>query len=121
MAMDNGDDGREGGDVMERCCLEMEEAMNSVYRQNRVADGSIRPLEIRVVRPGTFDELTDYAVAHGASMGQYKVPRCVKAPAIIQLLDSHVISRHFSPALPHWAPAQMFNPTDGNKCSSGSS
>ncbi|KAF8650484.1 hypothetical protein HU200_063849 [Digitaria exilis] len=114
MAMDNGDDGREGGDVMERCCLEMEEAMNSVYRQNRVADGSIRPLEIRVVRPGTFDELTDYAVAHGASMGQYKVPRCVKAPAIIQLLDSHVISRHFSPALPHWAPAQMFNPTDGN-------
>ncbi|URE14831.1 hypothetical protein MUK42_04303 [Musa troglodytarum] len=36
--------------VMERCCLAMEEALNSVYRQSRVADGSIGPLEIRVVR-----------------------------------------------------------------------
>ncbi|CAN6339523.1 unnamed protein product [Urochloa humidicola] len=98
-------------DVLERCCLEMEEALNSVYRQSRVADGSIGPLEIRVVRPGTFEELTDYAVAHGASIGQYKVPRRVTAPPVIQLLDSRVVSSHFSPALPHWASAQMFNST----------
>jgi auxin responsive GH3 family protein len=70
-----------------------------------VADGSIGPLEIRVVRPGTFEELADYAVSHGASIGQYKVPRRVSAPGAIQLLDSYVISSHFSPALPHWAPA----------------
>ncbi|CAL4911734.1 unnamed protein product [Urochloa decumbens] len=102
----------DGGDVLERCCLEMEEAMNSVYRQSRVADGSIGPLEIRVVRPGTFEELADYAVAHGASIGQYKVPRRVTAPPVVQLLDSRVVSSHFSPALPHWAPAQMFNSTE---------
>ncbi|CAN6362180.1 unnamed protein product [Urochloa humidicola] len=100
-----------GGDVLERCCLEMEEAMNSVYRQSRVADGSIGPLEIRVVQPGTFEQLADYAVAHGASIGQYKVPRRVTAPPVIQLLDSRVISSHFSPALPHWAPALMFHST----------
>ncbi|CAM0146127.1 unnamed protein product [Urochloa decumbens] len=101
-----------GGDVLERCCLEMEEAMNSVYRQSRVADGSIGPLEIRIVRPGTFEELADYAVSHGASIGQYKVPRRVTAPPVIQLLDSRVVSSHFSPDLPHWAPAQMFNSTE---------
>ncbi|CAN6335486.1 unnamed protein product [Urochloa humidicola] len=114
-----------GGDVLERCCLEMEEAMNSVPSTlvrrgcagaagmcpSRVADGSIGPLEIRVVRPGTFEELADYAVSHGASIGQYKVPRRVMAPPVIQLLDSRVISSHFSPALPHWAPAQMFHST----------
>ncbi|CAN6294641.1 unnamed protein product [Urochloa humidicola] len=93
------------GETMERCCLEMEEALNSVYRQSRVADGSIGPLEIRVVRPGTFEELMDYAISRGASINQYKVPRCVSFPPIVELLDSRVVSRHFSPSPPHWEPA----------------
>jgi auxin responsive GH3 gene family len=93
------------GAVLDACCLEMEEALNSVYRQSRVADGSIGPLEIRVVRSGTFEELMDYAISRGASINQYKVPRCVSFPPIVELLDSRVVSRHFSPALPHWAPA----------------
>jgi auxin responsive GH3 family protein len=67
-----------------------------------VEDGSIGPLEIRVVRPGTFVELADHAISRGASIGQYKVPRCVSSPEMIQLLDSRVVSRHTSPALPHW-------------------
>ncbi|URD72968.1 Indole-3-acetic acid-amido synthetase [Musa troglodytarum] len=90
--------------VMERCCLAMEEALNSVYRQSRVADGSIGPLEIRVVRGGTFEELMDYAISRGASINQYKVPRCVNFPPILELLDSRVVSAHFSPALPKWIP-----------------
>ncbi|KAL6855953.1 hypothetical protein ACP4OV_018755 [Aristida adscensionis] len=92
--------------TLDACCLEMEEALNSVYRQSRVADGSIGALEIRVVRPGTFEELMDYAIARGASINQYKVPRCVTFPPIIELLDSRVVSAHFSPAPPHWAPGQ---------------
>ncbi|KAG6513431.1 indole-3-acetic acid-amido synthetase GH3.8-like [Zingiber officinale] len=90
--------------VMERCCLAMEEALNSVYRQSRVADGSIGPLEIRVVTGGTFEELMDYAISRGASINQYKVPRCVTFPPILELLDSRVVSAHFSPALPRWSP-----------------
>ncbi|TVU38128.1 hypothetical protein EJB05_11482 [Eragrostis curvula] len=93
-------------ETLDRCCLEMEEALNSVYRQSRVADGSIGPLEIRVVRSGTFEELMDYAISRGASINQYKVPRCVTFPPIIELLDSRVVSTHFSPALPYWAPGQ---------------
>jgi auxin responsive GH3 family protein len=99
----------DGDDVLPRCCLEMEEALSYVYRVLRVKDGTIGPLEIRVVRSGTFQDLADYSVSHGgASMGQYKVPRSVTVPAIVQLLDSRVVSRHFSPALPHWAPVQHF-------------
>lgn len=97
-AVDNG--------TLDACCLEMEEALNTVYRQSRVADGSIGPLEIRVVRPGTFEELMDYAISRGASINQYKAPRCVTFPPIIELLDSRVVSSHFSPALPHWTPAR---------------
>lgn len=92
-----------GEKILERCCHEMEEAFNSVYRQSRV-DGSIGPLEIRVVRPGTFEELMDYAISRGASINQYKAPRCVTVQLIIELLDSRVISNHFSSMLPTWTP-----------------
>ncbi|KAK3035753.1 hypothetical protein RJ639_033455 [Escallonia herrerae] len=91
-------------EVLEQCCLAMEESLNSVYRQGRVADNSIGPLEIRVVKSGTFEELMDYAITRGASINQYKVPRCVSFTPIMELLDARVVSAHFSPSLPHWTP-----------------
>ncbi|XP_050206489.1 probable indole-3-acetic acid-amido synthetase GH3.1 [Mercurialis annua] len=91
-------------EVLSQCCLAMEESLNSVYRQGRVADNSIGPLEIRVVKNGTFEKLMDYAISRGASIGQYKVPRCVSFTPILELLDSRVVSKHFSPSLPHWTP-----------------
>lgn len=91
-------------EVLNQCCLAIEESLNSVYRQGRVADNSIGPLEIRVVKNGTFEELMDYAISRGASINQYKAPRCVNFTPIVELLDSRVISVHFSPAKPHWTP-----------------
>ncbi|PSS26128.1 Indole-3-acetic acid-amido synthetase [Actinidia chinensis var. chinensis] len=93
-----------GDSVLSRCCLAMEESLNSVYRQGRVSDNSIGPLEIRLVKSGTFEELMDYAISRGASINQYKVPRCVSFTPIMELLDSRVVSAHFSPSLPHWTP-----------------
>nr|ADK27716.1 GH3 [Dimocarpus longan] len=91
-------------EVLNQCCLAMENSLNSVYRQGRVADNSIGPLELRVVRNGTFEELMDYAISRGASINQYKVPRCVNFTPILELLDSRVVSAHLSPALPRWSP-----------------
>ncbi|WCJ17849.1 Auxin-responsive GH3 family protein [Euphorbia peplus] len=91
-------------EVLNQCCLAMENSLNSVYRQGRVADNSIGPLEIRVVKNGTFEELMDYAISRGASINQYKVPRCVNYTPIMELLDSRVVSSHFSPSLPKWTP-----------------
>ncbi|KAL5855405.1 hypothetical protein ACOSQ4_005207 [Xanthoceras sorbifolium] len=91
-------------EVLDQCCLAMENSLNSVYRQGRVADNSIGALEIRVVRNGTFEELMDYAISRGASINQYKVPRCVNFTPIVELLDSRVVSAHFSPSLPRWSP-----------------
>ncbi|GJN17571.1 hypothetical protein PR202_gb04649 [Eleusine coracana subsp. coracana] len=89
--------------VFDRCCLEMEEALNAVYRQGRNGD-AIGPLEIRVVRAGTFEEVMDYAISRGASINQYKAPRCVSFGPIIELLNSRVLSKHFSPACPRYSP-----------------
>ncbi|CAN6453258.1 unnamed protein product [Victoria cruziana] len=90
--------------VFEDCCLTIEESLNSVYRQGRVSDKSIGPLEIKIVESGTFDKLMDYALSNGASINQYKTPRCVKFKPIVELLNSRVLSTYFSPKCPKWAP-----------------
>ncbi|XP_031478285.1 probable indole-3-acetic acid-amido synthetase GH3.1 [Nymphaea colorata] len=92
--------------VLDQCCLTIERSLNSVYRQGRVYD-CIGPLEIRIVSNGTFDELMDYAISRGASINQYKVPRCVNFTPIVELLDARVVSTHFSPGLPAWSPHQQ--------------
>ncbi|KAK6919452.1 GH3 family [Dillenia turbinata] len=89
--------------VFEDCCLTMEESLNSVYRQGRVSE-SIGPLEIKIVEGGTFDKLMDFAISQGASINQYKTPRCVKYAPIIELLGSRVVSKYFSPKCPKWVP-----------------
>lgn len=87
--------------VYEDCCLTIEESLNSVYRQNRVYE-AIGPLEIKIVENGTFDKLMDYAISLGASINQYKTPRCVKFAPIVELLNSRVVSTFFSPKCPKW-------------------
>jgi auxin responsive GH3 gene family len=90
--------------VFEECCLSVEEALNSVYRQCRTCDRSIGPLEIRVVAEGTFDKLMDYAISRGASINQYKAPRCVHPGPVVELLDARVQGNYFSPKCPKWSP-----------------
>ncbi|XP_022733897.1 indole-3-acetic acid-amido synthetase GH3.6-like [Durio zibethinus] len=90
--------------IFEDCCLTIEESLNSVYCQGRVCDKSIGPLEIKIVEPGTFDKLMDYAISLGASINQYKTPRCVKFAPIIELLNSRAVSSYFSPKCPKWLP-----------------
>ncbi|KAK4745821.1 hypothetical protein SAY87_012133 [Trapa incisa] len=92
--------------VFEDCCLAVEESLNSVYRQGRASDKSIGPLEIRVVEPGTFDKLMDCAISYGASINQYKTPRCVKFEPLLEVLNSRVVASYFSPKCPKWAPGQ---------------
>ncbi|KAI3702907.1 hypothetical protein L6452_28660 [Arctium lappa] len=90
--------------VLEDCCFAIEESLNSVYRQGRASDKSIGPLEIRIVENGTFDKLMDYAISLGASINQYKTPRCVKFAPIIELLSSRVVGSYLSPKCPKWVP-----------------
>uniref|UniRef100_A0A803KY43 Uncharacterized protein n=1 Tax=Chenopodium quinoa TaxID=63459 RepID=A0A803KY43_CHEQI len=91
-------------EVLGQCALAIEQALNSVYRQIRADDRSIGALEIRVVKKGTFEKLMDYAISRGASIDQYKVPRCVNVMPIVKLLDSNVVMAQFSPSMPHWSP-----------------
>nr|UZH25344.1 gretchen hagen 3.8 protein [Dendrocalamus brandisii] len=106
--------------VFEDCCLSVEEALNSVYRQGRACGRLIGPLEIRVVAEGTFDKLMDYALSRGASINQYKAPRCVRPGPVVELLDARVQAKYFSPKCPKWSPGnKQWNNTKAELVSNG--
>ncbi|CAI9781111.1 unnamed protein product [Fraxinus pennsylvanica] len=88
--------------VLKECCIAMEEELDYIYRRCRTNDKSIGPLEIRVVKPGTFDSLMDLFITQGASINQYKTPRCIKSKAALKLLNNNVSACYFSPRDPAW-------------------
>ncbi|XP_021287734.1 indole-3-acetic acid-amido synthetase GH3.17-like [Herrania umbratica] len=81
--------------IMVECCSSVEESLNYTYRMYR-KETIIAPLELRVVKQGTFDALMDYYVSQGASMNQYKGPSCIKSKEAIKILDSRVMGKFFS-------------------------
>lgn len=61
---------------------------------------SIGPLELRVVRRGTFQKIMDHYLALGSAVSQFKTPRYV-GPAnnvVLQILCSNVVTSYFSTA-----------------------
>ncbi|KAF3782240.1 putative indole-3-acetic acid-amido synthetase GH3-8 [Nymphaea thermarum] len=90
--------------IIDQCCLTIEESLNSVYKSLRAYYKRIGPLEIKLVKSGTFHEVMDYAIARGASTAQYKLPKCVKSTWMLEILEARVVSTHFSPGVPTWSP-----------------
>ncbi|KAJ7555412.1 hypothetical protein O6H91_05G036400 [Diphasiastrum complanatum] len=101
-------------DELKECCHAMEESLSSTYRRGR-RENAIGPLEIRLVKKGSFEKLMDCCVARGANAGQVKVPRCLKRPAILlEVVEEGVYQIAFSPRLPSYSPTILLSPTDNN-------
>ncbi|KAJ0790812.1 putative GH3 family protein [Helianthus annuus] len=83
-----------------------------VNENGSASDKSIGALEIKVVENGTFDKLMDFAISLGASINQYKTPRCVKYKPIVELLNAKVVSSYFSPKCPKWFRATSSGPVN---------
>ncbi|TYH77728.1 hypothetical protein ES332_D04G174800v1, partial [Gossypium tomentosum] len=85
--------------IIEECCYIVEQPLNFVYRASRMGN-SIGPLEIMMVKHGTFDALMDFSVSKESSVSQYKTPRCIKLEEALKILNSRVVGRYFSQQLP---------------------
>ncbi|XP_017980372.1 PREDICTED: indole-3-acetic acid-amido synthetase GH3.17 [Theobroma cacao] len=85
--------------IAEECSYIVEESLDYVYRALR-KDNRIGPLEIRVVKHGTFDALMDFFVAKGTSVSQYKTPRGIKSEEALKVMDAGVVGRYFSQKAP---------------------
>ncbi|KAL1192351.1 4-substituted benzoates-glutamate ligase GH3.12 [Cardamine amara subsp. amara] len=83
-------------EIFSECCLLMEDSFDEVYKNCRFREKSVGPLEIKVVRHGTFDSLMDFFISQGASIGQYKTPRCIKSGKAFKVLEKSVVATFFS-------------------------
>ncbi|KAJ7529236.1 hypothetical protein O6H91_15G039700 [Diphasiastrum complanatum] len=95
---------------LKECCYVMEESLASTYRRGR-RENAIGPLEIRLVKKGSFEKLMDCCVAGGANVGQVKVPRCLKRPSsLLQAMEEGVYQIAFSARLPSYSPTILLSP-----------
>ncbi|CAL9230146.1 unnamed protein product [Arabidopsis halleri] len=89
-------------DVMEECCFTVEKYLDPLYRKERKKDKNIGPLEIKVVKPGAFDELMNFFLSRGSSVSQYKTPRSVTSEEAVKILEANVVSEFLSQETPSW-------------------
>ncbi|VVB14367.1 unnamed protein product [Arabis nemorensis] len=94
-------------EVMEECCFTVEESLDAVYRKGRKNDNNIGPLEIKVVKRGTFDELMNFFLSRGSSVSQFKTPRSVTNKEPLTILEAAVVSEFVSRKTPSWEPHEL--------------
>ncbi|CAN6457645.1 unnamed protein product [Victoria cruziana] len=87
-----------GTGLLAECCKRMDESfMDLGYVISRKAH-SINPLELCIVKKGTFMKILDHFVKDGASLSQFKTPRCTYNENFIQILESCTSERIYSTA-----------------------
>ncbi|KAJ6848315.1 putative indole-3-acetic acid-amido synthetase GH3.6 [Iris pallida] len=77
--------------VLRRCCSVVEECMGSVYRRKREI-GEVGPVEMCVVKPGSFEDMARMALeSGGASSSQYKPPKILRNRRLVDSLMASVV------------------------------
>ncbi|KAF1889946.1 hypothetical protein Lal_00025276 [Lupinus albus] len=92
--------GEASEEVLSECstCLD-KSFVDPGYLSSRKGN-TIGPLELRVVRRGTFQKIFDHFIGMGASATQLKTPRCVPATntKVMQILNENVLNKYISAA-----------------------
>ena len=79
-------------DVLEECCKTLDFSFNFPYLRGR-AVGVIGPLELAIVKEGTFARLMNQFVQdRGVGASQYKTPRCIVNPTSLKLLREDTVA-----------------------------
>ena len=89
--------------VLQECANTMDASLNHAYRRWRNGD-MIGPLELRIVKEGTFNKVMVLAIERGTSLSTYKPPRCVKNPQSLELLKTETLVSFHSAITPDATP-----------------
>nr|GEZ05591.1 hypothetical protein [Tanacetum cinerariifolium] len=77
--------------ILVQCCKEMDAAfVDHGYIVSR-KNNSIGPLELCIVEQGTFKKIMEHYVRNGATMSQFKTPRCTTNDSLLDILDQCTI------------------------------
>ncbi|KAK8972983.1 hypothetical protein V6N11_028572 [Hibiscus sabdariffa] len=86
--------------VLEECCNCLDRSfLDAGYVSSRKVN-AIGPLELRVLRRGTFHKILDHYLGLGAAVSQFKTPRCVgpRNHKVLEILCDNVAKSYFSTA-----------------------
>lgn len=92
--------GEVSDEVSSECCNCLDQSfVDAGYISSRKVN-SIGPLELRLVRRGTFQKILDHYLGIGGVLSQYKTPRCINPinNKVLQILSANVVKCHFSTA-----------------------
>ncbi|KAI3731869.1 hypothetical protein L1987_63061 [Smallanthus sonchifolius] len=86
--------------VLKECCNCLDKSfVDAGYVSSRKVK-AIGPLELRVLRRGTFQKILDHYVGLGSALNQFKTPRCVGPTnrKVLQILCNNVVKSYVSNA-----------------------
>ncbi|KAL4586132.1 hypothetical protein LXL04_010763 [Taraxacum kok-saghyz] len=90
--------GEASDEVLKECCNCLDKSfVDAGYVSSRKVN-AIGPLELRVLKRGTFQKILDHYVGLGSALNQFKTPRCV-GPAnqtVLQILCNNVVKSYIS-------------------------
>ena len=92
--------GEASDELLSECCNCLDKSfVDAGYMSSRKTN-CIGPLELRVVRKGTFQKILDHFLGLGAAVSQYKTPRCVGPThgKVLEILSENVVKTYLSTA-----------------------
>ncbi|KAL0397980.1 UNVERIFIED_CONTAM: Jasmonoyl--L-amino acid synthetase JAR4 [Sesamum calycinum] len=87
-------------EILQECCNCLDRSfIDAGYVSSRKVN-TIGPLELRIVKRGTFHKILDHYVGLGAAVSQFKTPRCVGPTnsTVLQILSLNGVKSYFSTA-----------------------
>lgn len=87
-------------DIISECCNCMDKSLIDYgYTLGRNSN-NIGPLELCIVKTGTFQKIQDHTVASGTSISQFKSPRCVSSTnhGVLEILYNNAVKSYYSTA-----------------------
>lgn len=92
--------GEASQEVLSECCNCLDKSfVDAGYMSSRKVNG-IGPLELRILRKGTFQKMLHHFLAQGSAVNQFKTPRCVGVnnSKVLQILCGNVVRSFTSTA-----------------------
>ncbi|KAE8664878.1 Major facilitator superfamily protein isoform 1 [Hibiscus syriacus] len=78
------------GSDLRKCCSAVEDGLGSIYKVQR-NNGEISPLSLSILKCGSFDRLLKLAIENGTPASQYKSPKIIRNPSIVDGLEEYVL------------------------------
>lgn len=78
--------------ILRKCCTFLESSFGSVYRIKRES-GDFGPVDISLLKPGSFDGLERMALENGAPSNQYKPPKILRNQSLVNVLQASVVHK----------------------------